>query len=181
MRRRPPRRGQAIVESLIVVLLTVAAFLFFQDFATGLVARLLLDNAAANAARADAVGFNDFHRAKSMRVGLIPVSGRRLVPDGGRGVAGAAGELALVRTYLQARDWPEADGILDYLSTAFFSGFSFEAFFSLEVPVYLSILFFIVSFILSSIAMYLPQTRKTLGEKRFDRLVGNLNRGGKAR
>lgn len=114
MRRRPPRRGQAIVESLIVILLTVAAFLFFQDFATGLVARLLLDNAAANAARADAVGFNDFHRAKSMRVGLIPVSGRRLVPDGGRGVAGAAGELALVRTYLQARDWPEADGILDY-------------------------------------------------------------------
>ena len=65
--------------------------------------------------------------------------------------------------------------------SAFFSGFSFEAFFSLEVPVYLSILFFIVSFILSSIAMYLPQTRKTLGEKRFDRLVGNLNRGGKAR
>ena len=74
-----------------------------------------------------------------------------------------------------------ADGNFNILSTAFFSGFSFEAFFSLEVPVYLSILFFIISFILSSIAMYLPQTRKTLGEKRFDRLVGNLNRGGKAR
>ncbi len=73
-----------------------------------------------------------------------------------------------------------ADGIIDYLSTAFFSGFSFEALFSLDQPVYLSIIFFIVSFILSSIAMYLPQTRRTLGEKRFDRLVDNLNRGGKA-
>ncbi len=115
MRSRRARRGQAIVESLLVVLLAVAAFLFFQDFAMGLVARLLLDNAAANAARADAVGFNDFHRAKSMRVGMIPISGRRLVPgDDGRGVAGAAGELALVRTYLQAQDWAEADGILDY-------------------------------------------------------------------
>ena len=115
MRGRRARRGQAIVESLLVVLLAVAAFLFFQDFAMGLVARLLLDNAAANAARADAVGFNDFHRAKSMRVGMIPISGRRLVPgDDGRGVAGAAGELALVRTYLQAQDWAEADGILDY-------------------------------------------------------------------
>lgn len=108
------RRGQALLESLFVLLLTLAAFFFFFDFATGIVARLLLENAAANAARADAVGFNDFHRAKSMRVGMIPISGERLVPDGGRGVNGANGELALVRTYLQARDWAEADGILDY-------------------------------------------------------------------
>lgn len=73
------------------------------------------------------------------------------------------------------------DGLIDYLSTAFFSGFSFQAFFNLETPVWLTILFFILSFLFSSIAMYLPQTRKTLGEKRFDRLVDNLNKGGKNR
>ncbi len=108
------RRGQAIVESLVVLLFLLGATFFFYDFASGLVARLLLDNAAANVARADAVGFNDFHQAKALRVGMIPISGRRTVPDGERAVAGAAGERALVRTYLQAADWAEADGILDY-------------------------------------------------------------------
>ena len=108
------RRGQAMVESLIVLLFLVAAFLFLYDFAFGAVARLLLENGAASAARADAVGLNGFQREKSLRVGMIPVSGRRLVPGDGRAVAPGAGELALVRTYLQARDWAEADGILDY-------------------------------------------------------------------
>ena len=103
-----------MVESLIVLLFLVAAFLFLYDFAFGAVARLLLENGAASAARADAVGLNGFQREKSLRVGMIPVSGRRLVPGDGRAVAPGAGELALVRTYLQARDWAEADGILDY-------------------------------------------------------------------
>lgn len=87
----------------------------------------------------------------------------------------------MVCDFLCVCAFASADGLLDYLSTAFFSGFSFDAFFSLEVPVYLSVLFFVLSFLLASIAMYLPQTRKTIGEKRFDRLVDNLNRGGKAR
>ena len=109
-----PRRGQAMVESLIVLLFLVAAFLFLYDFARGAVSRLLLENAAASAARADAVGFNAFQREKSLRVGMIPVAGRRLVPERDRAVSPGAGELALVRTYLQAKDWAEADGILDY-------------------------------------------------------------------
>ena len=103
-----------MLESLIVLVVLLAAFYFLYDFAYAAVARTLLENGAASAARADAVGLNDFQQAKSLRVGMIPVSGRRLVPDGGRHVVGAGGELALVRTYLQARDWAEADGILDY-------------------------------------------------------------------
>jgi len=108
------RSGQAMLESLIVLIVLLAGFLFFFDFAYGAVSRLLLANGAARAARADAVGYNYFHRSKALRVGMIPVSGRRLVPDGGRTVDGAAGELALVRTYLQSEDWPESYGILDY-------------------------------------------------------------------
>lgn len=108
------RAGQAMLESLLVLLVLLAGFFFFYDFAYGAVARLLLNHAAGRAARADTVGFNAFHRGKALRVGLIPVSGRRLVPDGGRTVSGAAGELALVRTYLQSESWADARGILDY-------------------------------------------------------------------
>ncbi len=108
------RRGQAIVESLIVLILLVAAALLFYDFAYASVARLLLANGAARAARADAVGFNSFHRQKAFNVGMIPVAGKRLVPDAGRTTTNGYGELALVRTYLQAENWPEARGILDY-------------------------------------------------------------------
>ncbi len=112
---RAPRHGQAMVESLLVLLVLLAAFFFFYDFAVASASRLLLCNGAARAARADAVGFNSFHRLKSLRVGMIPVSGKRLVPDGGRSVVGGGvGELALVRTYLQSETEPDARGILDY-------------------------------------------------------------------
>ena len=70
-----------MIESLIVLVFLLAAFYFLYDFAYAAVARTLLENGAASAARADAVGFNDFQQAKSLRVGMIPVSGRRLVPD----------------------------------------------------------------------------------------------------
>ncbi len=106
--------GQVMVESLIVLILLIAAFLVFFDFAYGAVARLFLMNASARVARADTVGFNTFQQMKAMRVGMIPVSGERLVPDGGRFSGGAYQELALIRTYLQAEDESEARGILNY-------------------------------------------------------------------
>ncbi|MBQ9693737.1 MAG: pilus assembly protein [Kiritimatiellae bacterium] len=108
------RKGQAILESLLVLLVLLAAFFFFFDFAYGFVAQQHLNNAAARAARADSVGFNSFQRAKAIRVAMLPVSGRRIVPDGGRTVATAEGELALVRSYLQSENDPEARGILHY-------------------------------------------------------------------
>ncbi len=108
------RRGQALVESLMVVVLLVASVLLFYDFAYAAVARLLLANGAARAARADTVGFNSFHREKALNVGMIPVAGKRLVPDNGRTTTNGLGELALIRTYLQSEDPPAARGILDY-------------------------------------------------------------------
>ena len=108
------RRGQAILETLIVLLVMLAAFFFFFDFSYGVVTQLHLNNAAARAARADTVGFNSFQRLKATRVAMLPVSGKRQVPDGGRTVTSAEGELALVRTYLQSENEPEARGILHY-------------------------------------------------------------------
>lgn len=108
------RRGQAMVESLIVVLVLVGVFLFFLDFSVNVVSRLLLQNASARAARADTVGFNDFQRMKAFRVSMIPVSGKREIPAPERGVTGFASELAFIRAYLQAETFGEANGILRY-------------------------------------------------------------------
>lgn len=51
-------------------------------------------------------------------------------------------------------------GFLDYFSTEFFSGFSLPAFFALPAGVWFSMLSIILSFVISSVAMYLPQNRK---------------------
>ena len=53
-----------------------------------------------------------------------------------------------------------ADGIIDYLSTQFFNGVTLEAIFSLPFGLWFSALSFVVSFILSSVAIYLPQQKK---------------------
>lgn len=110
----PPasRRGQAILESLLVLIVLVAGFCFFFDFAYGAVARLLLANGAARAARAATVGFNDFQQLKALRVGVIPVAGKRLVPVDRR--ARGLDELSYVRAYLQCEREADARGMLDY-------------------------------------------------------------------
>lgn len=56
--------------------------------------------------------------------------------------------------------YAKADGLLDYFSTQFFSGFSLKILFSLPVGVWLSVLLFLTNFILASVAMYLPQSKK---------------------
>ncbi|MEG1787943.1 MAG: hypothetical protein RR268_01810 [Kiritimatiellia bacterium] len=106
------RRGQAMIESLLVLIVLVAGFCFFFDFAYGAVSRLLLNHAAARAARADTVGFNHFQQLKNARVALIPVSGKGTVPAGRK--LSASSELALIRTYLQSEGEAEASGILNY-------------------------------------------------------------------
>lgn len=108
------RSGQAMLESLIVLILLIAGFFLFFDFTYDIVTRLLLHNGVARAARADTVGFNSFQRTKSYRVGMIPVSGERLKPEYERGVRGPVMELAYVRAYLASSTAAEAEGILDY-------------------------------------------------------------------
>lgn len=58
-----------------------------------------------------------------------------------------------------------ADGIVDVFSTLFFDGFSIGKIFSLPAAEWLSILLFVITFILSSVAVYLPQNRKPVTDK----------------
>ena len=133
------RAGQAMIESVVVILALSLVFFCAAQYSDVLRTKLLLGHAAARAARARAVGMNEYMAEKSARVALIPVSGKRLVPSGSdigadaaptyaeragdaisaalRAPAGSAAEYAelwRVPAYLASRDESYARGILDY-------------------------------------------------------------------
>lgn len=73
--------GQALLESFIVIFI-LCVFLFgLLQAAIAFSGREILHHAAARAARARAVGFNDWMAYKAVRVASIPNSGAMIVPD----------------------------------------------------------------------------------------------------
>ena len=101
-----------MVESIIVLFFLCIVFFLVFDYARLLICHTTLDYAAARAARARAVGFNDFMCRKAARVAVIPVAGKRLWPEDDSFTY--ANELARVRTYLESPDGARAAGLLDY-------------------------------------------------------------------
>ena len=101
-----------MVETVLAVL--VVSFVFFVLFNLShlLTGKILVEHAAMRVARARAVGFNDFMCAKTARVAVIPVAGKRLWPV--EESFTTANELARVRTYLESPDASRANGLLDY-------------------------------------------------------------------
>jgi len=98
-----------MVETILaLVFLTVVFFTAFS-LSQMLQARTVLDHAAARAARARAVGFNEFMCLKSARAAMIPVAGARLWP-----AADAVDEAARVPIYLASEHPGRAAAILDY-------------------------------------------------------------------
>ena len=75
------RSGQAMLESLIVIL--VVCFLLFSllELARAFAGREVLRHASARAARARTVGFNERMCTKVMRVAAIPAAGKMLEPS----------------------------------------------------------------------------------------------------
>ena len=103
------KRAQAMVETLIAVLVIMLIFTTAFTLSRKLAARTLLDYGAARAARAKAVGFNDFMCIKSARAAIIPVAGKRLWPTD-RGID----EVSRVPIYLASENPPRANAILEY-------------------------------------------------------------------
>ena len=101
--------GQSMLETVLAVFFVTFVFYALFELSRLVAARILADHAAARAARAKAVGFNDFMCRKSARVALIPVSGRRLWPEGN-----VWDESARVPSYLSAANEADARGILEY-------------------------------------------------------------------
>ncbi len=109
------RRGQAMIETVFAVVFLTVLFLTIFQLSQMLQSRILLDHAAARAARARAVGFNEFMCLKSARVAMIPVAGERLWPKKEDWEeADAWGEAARVPDYLASENEAHARAILEY-------------------------------------------------------------------
>lgn len=103
-----------MVEAIIVVFILTVVFFCLIDFGHLFTARIVLDHAAARAARARAVGFNRYMVLKTARVAAIPVSGKCLTPFEDDEPFGVDAELARMPAYLAAESEPYARAILDY-------------------------------------------------------------------
>lgn len=74
------KAGQAIIESVIVVLFACFLFLALFQISQAFAAKSIMSHAAMQGARSRAVGFNRFQVAKVIDLSAIPVSGKRLQP-----------------------------------------------------------------------------------------------------
>ncbi len=104
------RRGQAMLETVICMLFLATVFFALFQLSQMLLARTMLDHAAACAARARAVGFNDFMCLKTARAAMIPAAGRRIWPE----EASPWSEVSRVPDYLSSPDEARASAVLDY-------------------------------------------------------------------
>lgn len=98
-----------MLETALAVLFITLLFLGLFQLAHMVTTRILLDHAAARAARAKAVGFNDWMCLKSARVAMIPVAGKRLWP-----LEGGFEESSRVPIYMCTDHEPLARGVLEY-------------------------------------------------------------------
>ena len=108
------RKGQAMIETVLAVL--VVAFLFHVLFWLDhmLTGKILLEYGALRAARARAVGCNYDMCLKVVKIAVIPVSGEMIEPAKGDPRRKDMSEAALVRTFLGSPDGLYEHGLLDY-------------------------------------------------------------------
>ena len=107
------KSGQAMVETLLAVLVITGLFLALFKLSRMLTGKIMLEHAAMRVARARAVGMNEFMCIKAARVAVIPVAGERLKPgkdDERKDIS----EPALARMYMRTPDSSYADGLLQY-------------------------------------------------------------------
>ena len=107
------RRGQAMLETVLAVLVITFLFLVLFKLAHMLTGKIMLEHAAMRVARARAVGCNDFMCLKAARVAVIPAAGERLTPgkdDERKNIS----ETALAHRYMGTPDINYANGLLLY-------------------------------------------------------------------
>jgi len=79
-RQRGTSNGQAMIESVFVIIAACLCFLALFQYANLFAAKMTLTHAATRAARARSVGFNQWMVEKAARAAAIPVSGKSLIP-----------------------------------------------------------------------------------------------------
>lgn len=71
----------------------------------------------------------------------------------------------MVFSFLSFCAFASTDGMVDYLSTQFFDGISFAKLMSLDSNFLFSALLMLLTFIVASVAMYMPQNKKLIESK----------------
>jgi len=107
------RSGQAMLETVIAVLVITFVFLVLFKLSRQLTGKIMLEHAAMRVARARAVGFNRFMCVKAARICTIPVAGERLTPDKDDERTDIS-ETAIARMYMRTPDAGYANGLLRY-------------------------------------------------------------------
>lgn len=82
MLKKGTSNGQAMIESVFVVIVACLCFLALFQYANLFAAKMTLTHAATRAARARSVGLNNWMVEKAARAAAIPVSGKSLIPFG---------------------------------------------------------------------------------------------------
>lgn len=75
--------------------------------------------------------------------------------------------MLMLFSFLSFCAFVKADGFIDYFSTQFFDGFSLSKIFDLGAPTVIFFVGLILSFILSSVGMYLPQNKEKTEETKL--------------
>ena len=107
------KSGQAMIETVLAVLVITFVFLTLFKLSHMLTGKIMLEHAAMRVARARAVGMNEFMCLKAARVSVIPAAGKRLKP-GPDDTREDMSESALARMYMRTPDGSYADGLLQY-------------------------------------------------------------------
>ena len=109
------RSGQAMLESIIAMIVILLLFLALFNLSDQVRAKLLVENAAAKCARARAVGYNDFMIRKIARLSTMPASGKCLTAsDHGEGTLSLQSRYHKIGDYLMSEYEAQADAILDF-------------------------------------------------------------------
>ena len=108
------RRGQAIIETVLAVLVITFVFLMLFNLSHVLTGKILVEHAAMRVARARAVGFNDFMILKTARLGAMSVSGECYTRMNDDRAPSTATLVSRMGSYLQTASPSETEGILDF-------------------------------------------------------------------
>ncbi len=109
------KRGQATVESIIVLIAILIVFLTVLNLGDYVRARILVENAAIKCARARAVGYNDFMLRKIARLATMPVAGEcKIAGDDGSPRLSYGERYSRISSYLMSDYEAQADAILDF-------------------------------------------------------------------
>ena len=103
-----------MVETVVVMFFLCLVFFLVYEYANLLTAHTVVNYAAARAARARTVGFNDFMITKTVRVATASVAGECLSQDDLGDDLSTGAIVSRMGSYLETENEADTKGILDF-------------------------------------------------------------------